>query len=364
MHHIKFEKLPTVITTYIVPWICGTHNKTPEDARKYIKNGSTLNQCYYEGCQELGNDEATKLLNKRLYKRNNIIEHEYEDKITKYYKPWDCLSAIHQMKISDKMGLVARIDGVTKNGKTILICNNYYHEINENILQQLKILAISSMGVWKAKKCIIKFANIPEPLCVHFDKNEWKYYLRRIYNWSEQRYTMVVDTETTGLPQKKGANPKIFKNYDNARMVEIGWIIYDGDDVVHEESFIIHHDNLNYEKGIAYTMHKINNKLAKQEGRDIKEVLKYFDKRLKKCNLIVGHYVDFDCNIILAEMYRHGMDTHYLESMKRYCICANSGFTKLNVSYQQISGKQVTESHRVLPDIKMTHVVYKSQISG
>ena len=95
-----------------------------------------------------------------------------------------------------------------------------------------------------------------------------------------------------------------------------------------------------------------------------------FAKDLSNCDVIVGHNVNFDVNTILCEMYRLGLDTAMLESIKRFCTMENSvdfcgfetklgnRFPKLQELYTKLFHHPFDSPHDAYCDIKATVECY------
>ena len=86
---------------------------------------------------------------------------------------------------------------------------------------------------------------------------------------------LVIDTETTGLPNRpsfnKYYNPMICKHYDSSRIIEIGYIIYNEQgQKIKENSFLIKPDNFIIENTHIHGISQID---ANTNGIDIKEGL-------------------------------------------------------------------------------------------
>lgn len=108
--------------------------------------------------------------------------------------------------------------------------------------------------------------------------------------------TLFFDTETTGLPRKKGISA-----LDDAtiwpELVSISWQVFDGRDLVKKESYII--------KPIGFKIpsesvkfHGITTEFAEDHGRPLYDVLTLFAKDAQQCTLIVAHNMEFDKNVI------------------------------------------------------------------
>lgn len=100
---------------------------------------------------------------------------------------------------------------------------------------------------------------------------------------------LFIDTETQDLPPKKGGtfvNPKKYKKYNKARLLELNWVIMNED----------------REKVL-----KSKNKFEPENNDDkLKEVFNNLLKDLKehKIKKIVGYNILFHYHVIIAEAYR------------------------------------------------------------
>lgn len=185
-----FVKRSSVISSFIVPWICGLGCKTPEDAKKYIKYGKTLNPDYYELNQEdiivNGEDHAYHKFMEKLFNENNIDYVLTQIVGDNVYKPWDCLSGIYQIEINERMGLVALPNGVTKNNDCIVVVDDYLTKFyRDDQEEEVKIKLLSTMSVWKAKRGIYIITKMKRNICIEFDNSKWEEILRKIKLWAE-----------------------------------------------------------------------------------------------------------------------------------------------------------------------------------
>lgn len=119
---------------------------------------------------------------------------------------------------------------------------------------------------------------------------------------------LVLDTETTGLPLRKGFNnyysPNLVNKYKNSRVIELAYIIFD-------EDYQIQKSNTTLVKPDGFTIrnsefHGITHDVATKEGIQIQDALDEFYKDIVKFNVhtIVGHNINFDKHILLSEMCR------------------------------------------------------------
>jgi DNA polymerase III epsilon subunit-like protein len=145
---------------------------------------------------------------------------------------------------------------------------------------------------------------------------------------------LCFDTETTGLPPR---SPPSFTNISEwPYIVQLGFILYDTD--VHK--IIIKHDfivDVNEQTVIipesSSKIHGITNRMCAEQGIPIYNVLNCFLYCLRKCDILVAHNLEFDWNMINAEILRQLiMEKSKLErdlvknvpSVIKYCTMKNS----------------------------------------
>lgn len=125
---------------------------------------------------------------------------------------------------------------------------------------------------------------------------------------------LVIDTETTGLPENMDISPTNFDKWP--RLVEVAWIICDGKGKVYKnESHIIIPDGF---KITNAHIHGITTEKAKEEGRQLKNVLTELRADMMQADISIAHNVDFDMNVIAAEEYRN---FNYAISDKLHWFC-------------------------------------------
>jgi len=142
---------------------------------------------------------------------------------------------------------------------------------------------------------------------------------------------LVFDTETTGLPETKILNPDMLHLWPH--IVQFSYIIYDTEENVITETC----DSIvKVGKGINITkestkFHGITNAISKRKGVEINLILQKFFCHLRNVDIIVGHNIAFDINMvkveILRQIYSHTQadklqikfDFHFLTNFKNIC---------------------------------------------
>ena len=116
---------------------------------------------------------------------------------------------------------------------------------------------------------------------------------------------LIFDTETTGLPRNYNAPVSDLDNWP--RMVQIAWQLHDA------TGRLLRHDSLII-KPEGYTIpfatiqiHGITNERANEEGQQLRSALEKFMEDVDACRYLCGHNIEFDINIIGAELLRCGL---------------------------------------------------------
>jgi DNA polymerase-3 subunit alpha len=134
---------------------------------------------------------------------------------------------------------------------------------------------------------------------------------------------LIFDTETNGLPQCVfyGMFP-LYNNlekYNNARVVQVSYIITD--DLykkVEESDTIIKRDNYPIDNS---QFHGITEERSDTFGISFIEFAQQFKNSLSFVHTLVAHNIDFDFNVICAELYRYNLFDvlEAFESKKQVC---------------------------------------------
>ena len=179
------------------------------------------------------------------------------------------------------------------------------------------------------------------------------------------KHYLFFDTETTGLPLDFDLPRHIVENWP--RLVQLSWLVTDdqgnrlktADYIVKPDGFTIPTE--------ASNLHGITTQMALQKGNDLAEVLAEFLNDFKDADLIVGHNVEFDKNIVGAEMIRMGMRDIMdskpaictMKSSTAYCAIPNrkrDGYKYPNLKelHMFLFGKPFEDAHNSASDIAAT----------
>lgn len=162
---------------------------------------------------------------------------------------------------------------------------------------------------------------------------------------------LTFDTETSALLSKD--------TLDSTYTVQLSWILYNTENLTQEENdfvFSIPVDiNNSHIHGI--TKEKSNN------GYEISEIIDIFMNDVKECDILVGHNLVYDLNMIELELYRLKRDNDIdLLYSKKYDDTMFLGQTylkqhrypKLQHLYTALFNKEFENSHNALFDVKAT----------
>jgi len=115
---------------------------------------------------------------------------------------------------------------------------------------------------------------------------------------------LIFDTETTGLPKSRSINPDSLHLWPH--IVQFSYIIYDvtdNDICVIEDNIIRVADDVEISQESS-AIHGITNEISKSGGVDLNQVLSGFFGALKNVDMLVGHNISFDINVVVVELLR------------------------------------------------------------
>lgn len=179
---------------------------------------------------------------------------------------------------------------------------------------------------------------------------------------------LVFDTETTGLSKSKIIGPDTLSLWPH--IVQFSYVIYDTDvsDITDTYDKIVKlPSNISITEEVA-KIHGITNEISDEKGIEINDVLNVFFQQLKTIDLLVGHNVSFDINMIMVELLRgiYECSTISKELLKTYkknlCLLTNfkiyctlkESITLCNIKATDRYGKEyikfpkLLELHKVL----------------
>ncbi len=177
---------------------------------------------------------------------------------------------------------------------------------------------------------------------------------------------LIYDTETTGLPKDWKAPLTDSDNWP--RLVQLAWQLHDengklinrGNQIVYPDGFDI--------PFTAAKVHGITTERAQKEGIPLNEVIDEFLVDLEKADFVVGHNIEFDINIVGAELIREQLDEKQLtdkslidtkDESTNYCAIPGGRGGKfkwptLTELYTKLFGKGFGDAHDAAYDVDAT----------
>lgn len=177
---------------------------------------------------------------------------------------------------------------------------------------------------------------------------------------------LIFDTETTGVPHNKTAPLTDLENWP--RLVQLAWQLHDAKGrLLSRSNFIIRPDGFDIPFK-AEQVHGISTRRATEEGRPLLEVLTVFLGDLLKTKVLVGHNIEFDINIIGAELIRSSFAPEQLLALNKVDIgivstefCQLQGgiggklkMPRLSELHEKLFGKGFTNAHDAAYDVAAT----------
>lgn len=183
---------------------------------------------------------------------------------------------------------------------------------------------------------------------------------------------LVFDTETTGLPSNNYEAQK-GKWYNFwGHIVQLSWILYDTEtnSIIQQEDKIIKLDENIELPESSVNIHGITREIMNIKGNKLMESIELFINSLEICDMIMGHNVNFDINMVRAEMIRSGAIDYFkllnvpivctMKKYRKYCkILTTSKITgnkyykypKLMELHKKVFGNIPNNLHNALIDV-------------
>jgi DNA polymerase III epsilon subunit-like protein len=172
---------------------------------------------------------------------------------------------------------------------------------------------------------------------------------------------LIFDLETIGFPKYKNAKPFQTYYYDQARIIEIGYVIINpnGEVLKSVNHFVKYDKTINIENSF---IHGITNDMVMEHGVMIDYVLDELTDDLINVDTIVAHNIEFDYNVLLSEVYRKYKNFKHLlgllYSKDLHCtmqigkkLMVSGKYPKLVELHQLLFNKVWVQTHRALDDV-------------
>lgn len=189
---------------------------------------------------------------------------------------------------------------------------------------------------------------------------------------------LFIDTETTGLPLNDNLPYTDLKNWPY--LVQVALIIEDDNyGILAKRNIILKPDGYTIPES-ATKIHGISNEIAVKNGEDRDKVISFLDLALYKSDIIIGHNVSFDLNVIKSEIIRiKGIENALFKKKKHIvidtmkmgrniCKIPNLSFhtrlslpnkyPKLDELYYKLFNKLFNNQHDAMADVQAAYDCY------
>jgi DNA polymerase III epsilon subunit-like protein len=181
---------------------------------------------------------------------------------------------------------------------------------------------------------------------------------------------LIFDTETTGLPEKYAS----IRDYEKwPYIIQLSYIIYD---TSNNSLHTISDNYIKIDKSINISEESekitgISREILNSKGINIKQALYDFNNALKISDIIVGHNVSFDKQIVMVECFRNKINNNFVRfhgkniiRKPEYCTCKksshlfNNRYQKLENLYSNLFNEIPGGLHNSLIDTIVTFRCY------
>ena len=189
---------------------------------------------------------------------------------------------------------------------------------------------------------------------------------------------LFIDTETTGLPLNDNLPYTDLKNWPY--LVQVALIIEDDNyGILAKRNIILKPDGYTISES-ATKIHGISNERAVKNGEDRDKVISFLDLALYKSDIIIGHNVSFDLNVIKSEIIRiKGIENALFEKKKHIVIdtmkmgsnickipylsfhtrlSMPNKYPKLDELYYKLFNKHFNNQHDAMADVQAAYDCY------
>lgn len=168
---------------------------------------------------------------------------------------------------------------------------------------------------------------------------------------------IFVDTETFDIPYNQEATYKDIDNWPDIR--QISWIITDKDfNIILQRNYFTKYLTSENEEGQEYLTPQI---------LPIHHILKQLLSDIRNCDVIIGHNIEYDVNVIASQLHRYGLEETKLLGLKQFCTMHSTvefcgfdtmlgdRFPKLQELYSKLFSMPFNGAHDAYNDIKATY---------
>lgn len=329
-----------------------------------------------DGCYVIYDYDGAEVFEKKYKKEGKVYgvngqcgERSYYAHLVTKDGKWGCLN--YDLRLIDEVSEIKKV-------KEIVPCEYDY------VAYEDKTLYTSKTKEWDIWDQHIQYFVKKEG---NGDLHYYKYQCHEssadiIEDWigpnTNARY-LFIDTETTGLPKNRNA---FYYDEDNwPYLVQISMIVLDSQMVkISEKDFVLKPEKYTIPQS-ASSIHGITNEYAQKYGKNRKLTLEYIRVLLQIVEYVIGHNVDFDMDVLKAEIYRewtgdstwfdsfiNSLRYNVIDTMKLGVdICkipSNRPEEKykwptLDELYKSLFGKTIPGRHNAMNDVRATEECFE-----
>jgi len=122
---------------------------------------------------------------------------------------------------------------------------------------------------------------------------------------------LIFDTETSGLPEEKGQS--LYDTHKWPHIMQLSYIFYDTstNEIIELYDSLVKLDNNTILSEDSVAIHNITREMCNNSGQPITQVLTSFVNALTYSDIIIGHNIRFDINIIRVECIRNNIKFNF-----------------------------------------------------
>jgi|LauGreSuBDMM15SN_2_FD.fasta_scaffold192274_1 DNA polymerase III epsilon subunit-like protein len=163
---------------------------------------------------------------------------------------------------------------------------------------------------------------------------------------------LVFDTETSGLPEERGQS--LYATHKWPFIMQLSYLFYDNssNEVIELYDSLVKLDNNILLSEDSMAIHNITREMGNNSGKPIKEVLTSFINALMTADVIIGHNIQFDINIIRVECIRNNIKFNFNINKENkpiihYCTM-KKGKNITNIELTSINGTKYIKNPKLI----------------
>ena len=188
---------------------------------------------------------------------------------------------------------------------------------------------------------------------------------------------LLLDVETTGLPNRNGLSFGTVPPYDDleryseARIVQFTAMLCDHNlDTIELVDHIVKCDGFSITNA---DIHGITEEISQEQGKPFADIAEIFQDLLPKCTHIIAHNIDFDIPVIKSELHRLSLSDilEALDSKQFFCTMKHTKqlvniktkyglkYPSLSELYEYVFKAQMENAHNSMYDVINLHKIVK-----